>query len=237
MTGIQVGTIRLTRIAGVSGSSVSVTSLLVPDKARKEFEKGQKDAQNKNYKTAAEHLEKAVAEYDKYAAAWSLLGVVYLSNQELEKSRQSFEKSIAADPKYVPPYINLANLALQDGKNENAIQEAGQVLDLDPGNHLANLIQAMGNFNLRRLDAAEKSALAAEKDSNGGLPEVHALLADIYLQKADASDAAIEMRAYLREAPTGEYAARITQQLERTGKTADDPASAPRPTPQPPTAP
>jgi tetratricopeptide (TPR) repeat protein len=237
MTGIQVGTMRLSRIGGVPGSSVSVTSLLVPDKARKEFEKGQKDGQNKNYKAAAEHLEKAVAEYDKYAAAWNALGAFYSGNQELEKSRQSFAKSIAANPKYVPPYMNLANLELQDGKDENAIQEAGQVLDLDPGNPFANFIQAMGNFNLRRLDSAEKSALAAEKGSNGGIPEVHVLLADIHLQKADDSAAMIEMRAYLREAPNGKYAAQITKLLERTEKASDDLGSSPRPSLQSPTAP
>jgi tetratricopeptide (TPR) repeat protein len=211
----------------VSGSSVSVTSLLVPDKARKEFEKSQKDIRNQNYNSAAENLEKAVAEYDKYAAAWNLLGIVYFSSQEIVKSRQSYEKAIAADPQYIPPYINLARLELQEGKNESAIQNAGRVLDLDSGNALANFIQAVGYFNLHHLDAAKDSALAAEKDSNGAIPEVHALLANVYLQTADDSDAAIEMRTYLRLSPNGKYAPEIIKQLERMERANHGPASGP----------
>ena len=38
------------RIAGVQGSAISVTSMLVPNNARKEFEKGDKDAQDNKLK-------------------------------------------------------------------------------------------------------------------------------------------------------------------------------------------
>ena len=74
VTGIDVGTLHLARAAGVTGSSISVTSLLVPNGARKEFEKGDKELRSKHLEAAAQHLEKAVAEYDKYAAAWNELG-------------------------------------------------------------------------------------------------------------------------------------------------------------------
>src|SRR6202042_1629566 len=46
ITGIDVGTLHLARMAGVTGTSISVTSLQVPNNARKEFEKGEKDIQN-----------------------------------------------------------------------------------------------------------------------------------------------------------------------------------------------
>ena len=61
ITGIDVGTLHLTRIAGVTGSSISVTSLLVPNGARKEFEKGEKDARSNHLDSATQHLEKAVS--------------------------------------------------------------------------------------------------------------------------------------------------------------------------------
>jgi len=66
---VEVGTLRLQRIAGASGSAISVSSLLVPDDARKEFERAVKDLQNKNQKSAREHLAKAIAKHEQYAAA------------------------------------------------------------------------------------------------------------------------------------------------------------------------
>ena len=215
LTGVDVGTLHLTRIAGVAGSSISVTSLLVPKNARKEFEKGDKDARNNRLASAIQHLEKAVAEYDKYAAAWNALGNIYATSQDVEKSRQAFEKAIAADPDYVPPYVSLANLELQNQEFEPAVETAGKALKLDPGIGVASFIQAMGNYKLNRLDAAEKNAQEAERGPHKSMPDLHALHATIVLQKQDYSSAAAQMRAYLKEFPQGRFADQMKEQLQR----------------------
>jgi len=215
LTGVNVGTLLLTRIAGVTGSSISVTSLLVPKNARKEFEKGDKDARNNRLKSAIRHLEKAVAEYDKYAAAWNALGNIYASNQDVEKSRQAFEKAIAADPDYVPPYVSLANLQVQNQEFESAVETAGKALQLDPNIGVASFIQAMGNYKLNRLDAAEKNAQEAERAPHKGMQDLHALHATISLEKQDYSSAAAQMRAYLKEFPEGRFADQMKEQLQQ----------------------
>lgn len=215
ITGIDVGTLRLTRVAGVTGSSISVTSLLVPNGARKEFEKGEKDFQSKHLDSAAQHLEKAVGEYDKYAAAWNDLGNIYATDHETEKSRQDFEKAIAADPHYVPPYLGLAQLELQNQEFEPAVQTAGKALDLDPSIGTANFIQAAGNLKLNRLDAADKSAQMAEKGPHQNLQDLHAMHAEILLEKKDYSNAAAQMRAYLKEFPQGRFADQMKKSLQQ----------------------
>ena len=91
ITGIDVGTLHLTRLAGVSGTSISVTSLQVPNNAQKEFEKGEKDVRSNHLDSATQHLEKATAQYDKYAAAWNELGNLYVASHEgMKKARQGF---------------------------------------------------------------------------------------------------------------------------------------------------
>jgi hypothetical protein len=238
LTGVDVGTLRLTRIAAVVGSSISVTSLLVPNSARKEFENGEKEAHSNHLELATRHLEKAVAEYDKFAAAWNELGNIYASSREIEKSRQAFEKAITADPKYIRPYVGLANLELQNQEFEPAVETAGKALELDRSIGVASFIQAVGNFKLNRLDAAEKSAQEAEKGPHQSMPDLHALLADIFLQKQDYSNAATQMRAYLKEFPQGKFAdemQKYLQQLEKSAANADsksDPSPAqPQPAP------
>ena len=215
LTTMDAGTIRLTRIAGVQGSAISVTSLLVPNNARKEFEKGDKDAQDNKLKPAAEHLEKAVAEYDNYAAAWNALGGVYVSSHETEKARQAFIKAIAVDPKYIPPIVNLATLQLRNQEYEDCIATAGRALELDPAIPLANYLQAAGSFKLSRLDEAEKSAKEVEKGPHENLQQVYPLLAQIFLLKHDYPNAAAQMRTYLKQWPKGPYAAEMKKSLDQ----------------------
>jgi Tfp pilus assembly protein PilF len=214
ISGINMGTLQLTRVAGVTGSSISVTSLLVPNDARKEFEKGDKDAHTNHLDSARQHLEKATGEYDKYAAAWNELGTLYATAKESQKSQQAFEKAIAADPHYIPPYLGLAQLELQNQQYGPAVETAGKALELDPSIGDANFIQAIGNFKLNRLDAAEKSAQMAEKGPHQDMSDLHALHATILLQKQDYSNAAAQIRAYLKESPQGRFADQMKKDLQ-----------------------
>ena len=234
---IEVGTMQLTRIAGVQGAAISATSLLVPGRARKEFEKGDKEARSNHLKSATQHLEKAVAEYDNYAAAWNELGEIYSTNQETDKAHQAFDKAITADPQYIPPYVSLSALELRNQEYQDAVDTAGRAVELDPTIAIAHFIRAVGNFNLNQLDAAEKSAREVEKRPHQNIPQLHVLLADILLQKQDYSKAAVEMRAYLTEYPGGQLASEMQKKLDQIEKLAASAGSKSEPLPVPPTPP
>jgi len=234
---IDVGTLQLSRIAGVQGAAISATSLLVPGRARKEFDKGDKEARSNHLKSATQHLEKAVAEYETYAAAWYELGTIYSTNQETDKAHQAFEKAIAADPKYIPPYVSLSALELRNQEYEDAVDTAGKALELDPTIVVAQFISSVGNFNLNRLDAAEKSAREVEKRPHQDFPQLHVLLADILLQKQDYPKAAVEMRAYLTEFPGGPLASETQKKLDQIEKLAASAGSKPVPLPVQPQTP
>ena len=210
---LEVGTLRLRRIAGVPGSYVSLTSLMVPDNAQKEFEKALKDLEKNRSDSAQQHLEKAVALYAEYAAAWNELGQLYTASGEKEKALEAFEKALAADSQYLQPYLNLASLQLQNQQWQDAVETARRVLELDSSLGLANFIQAVGNFNLHQFDAAEKSAREAEKRPHERIPHVHVLLAEILMQKQDYENAATQMRTYLEEDPAGPFAERVKKGL------------------------
>jgi tetratricopeptide (TPR) repeat protein len=233
--GIDAGTLLLRRREGVQGSSISVTSMQVPENARKEFEKGQKDEHSNHLESAQQHMEKAVALYDKYAAAWNELGKIAAGNKDLDKARQAFEKAIAVDAQYIPPYVSLAALELQTQQYDNAAETAGKILALDPTIGLASFIQAAADFKLNRLDEAEKSAKDAENEPHEAIPQVHVLLAQIFVEKQDLANAATQLRAYLKEAPHGSFADEAKKNLEGIEKaTADtgDKSNAPAEPPQ-----
>jgi tetratricopeptide (TPR) repeat protein len=237
ISGIEAGTLLLRRRAGVTGSSISVTSLQVPEKARKEFEAGQKDERSNHLPSAEQHMEKAVGIYDKYAAAWNELGRIQVSNKDLDKAQESFAKAAAADPQYVPPYIGLAALQLQTDQYDKAAETATKALALDPTLGTASFIQAAADIRLNKLDDAEKAAKDAENGPHQAYPQVHLLLAQLFLEKQDYSNAATQLRAYLKEAPKGPFAADAKKNLDEIerqasagtapGPAAEQPQSAP----------
>lgn len=232
---IDVGILELRRTTVMSGAAVSATSLLVPNSAKKEFEQGAKDLRSNRLPQATQHLERAVGAYDRYAAAWSELGRAYAANHQMEKARYAYEKAIAADSKYAPPYVGLAASKLQDQDYQGAVETVDKAVALDPSIlvGVAGYIQAVANFKLNRLDAAEQSALAAEKGPHQNTPQLHAILADLYLRKQDSANAAAHIRAYLNEAPQGSFAAELRKSLEEIEKSAANTGSASRPSARP----
>jgi tetratricopeptide (TPR) repeat protein len=210
---VDLGVLRLSRIGGMQGSNVSVSALMVPKDASKEFDKAVKDIQSSKQDSAVKHLEKAVEIYDQYAAAWNELGRIYLSRGLKEKAIPAFEKAAAADPHFVAPLLNLATIQIQDREWEKGAGTAQRALDIDGSVSFASFLVAVGNFNMSNLEVAERNAQEAQKDAGSNLPQVHALLAQIYLQKQDYPQALTHMRSYLAESPDGHYAEQIKKDI------------------------
>jgi len=70
-------------------------------------------------RSAKQRLEKAVAIYPDFAAAWCELGKLEVASGGLDSGRASFERALHADPKQVDPYLQLATVALwtESGRN------------------------------------------------------------------------------------------------------------------------
>ena len=219
---VDVGVLELRRIGTPPTGSVSATSLMVPKNARSEFDQGIKDLRNNHLPQGTRHLERAVGAYDKYAEAWTELGRAYTLNHEPAKARQAWEKAIAADSKYVPPYVNLGAAQLEEQDYEGALASIAKAVEVDPAitEGVAGYIQGFANFRLERLEAAEESLLQAEKGPHRNTPQLHVVLADIYLRKQDSSSAAEQMRAYLKEAPQGHFAEDMQKRLEEIDQSA-----------------
>jgi arylsulfatase A-like enzyme/Tfp pilus assembly protein PilF len=70
----------------------------------------------------AEGAAKAIlAQSEKYAAAFNILGMVHLQRQEGPMARLNFEKAIQVDPSLVEPYMNLGLLANYAGEKDMAL--------------------------------------------------------------------------------------------------------------------
>jgi len=216
----DVGTIVLHRIAGVEGSSISVTSMLAPKAAKKSYDQGLQALLKTKLDEAAKDFEKAVALYPQYAEAWVNLGKVRIEQQKIEAARAALKKAIEADPKIVAPYMELGLLAAKETNWQESAKYLDRAVELDPVDFpQAWYADAVANFNLAKYDAAEKSARAAVKlDPRHANPRACYLLGLVLNEKHDYAGAAAELANYIKLAPNAPDLALAKDELGRLEK-------------------
>jgi tetratricopeptide (TPR) repeat protein len=194
----------LKRIGANEGSTVSAPSLNVPEEARKAREKGVEEINKDKWDKARKDLERAVAAWPQYAAAWTDLGEVYREQAMDHEARAAYDHALLADPKYVRAYVPAARLALDEGRVEDGLRLSEQALAMNPVEFPeAWFYNAVANFNLKRLDEAEKSvqrAIALDS-AHTLLPRAEHLLGFVLAQKREYQQALVHLRNYVRISP------------------------------------
>lgn len=221
----DVGVIILHRLANVEGTTISITSLNAPKDAKKAYEKGREALKKKKLADAQKELQKAVTAYPKYAAAWYELGRAHEAQNNAEEARKCYASSLEADGKFLYPYMQMAGLAARDRKWQEVADTTDRLIRLDPVDFpQAFFYNSVANYNLGKIEAAEKSAREAQKlDTAHRFPKVNHLLGIILADRRDYGAAAEQMRNYLKFAPNATDAATVRGQLSELEKLAGPP--------------
>jgi len=212
----DVGTMILHRLDGVEGTSISVTSLTAPKKAKKAYNKAFKEMHQgqPNLAKASKELETAVSLHPEYASAWDLLGRIRLREDNPEQALAAFEKAVEADPKFLDPYPALASLALTQERWDDGLQLSTQLLRLNPHAAMAHYYSAIANFRLGHMEVSKKSVLELkEKGADRKFPQSHQILGMIHAQQGLYEQAAVSFRDYLTIQPDGSVAQHIQRQI------------------------
>ncbi|MEZ5353863.1 MAG: tetratricopeptide repeat protein [Bryobacteraceae bacterium] len=211
----DVGTIVIRRLAGVEGTTISMTTLQAPKDAKKAYEKAANSIKKKKWDDAQKELDKAVTVYPKYAVAWHLLGQLHQQGGRADEARAAYQKSIEADDKYVSPYLQLALMAANDQKWEDVADMTAKVTKLNPMDFpQAFFYNSVANYNLQKFEDAESSAREAVKlDTQHRMPKAQHILGVLLAMKNDLNGAAENMRGYLQFAPQAQDADMVKKQL------------------------
>jgi tetratricopeptide (TPR) repeat protein len=202
--------------SGMHSPTVSVARLGVPDKASSEFQKACSSYKNKKYTDAEGHARRALDLYPDYAASWVLLGQVLDAQHHQEEAGQACSQAATVDPKYIAPYLCLAEFAARSEDWKQVSHLSDQALSIDPtSNAYALYYSAAASFHLQQLPDAEQHARAAvDLDPWHRLPQVHLLLANIYATKGDPHSEATELKEYLKIASSSPDAAGARSMLK-----------------------
>jgi tetratricopeptide (TPR) repeat protein len=131
-----------------------------------------------------------------------------------------FDKASECDPKFVQPYLQISILELQASRWQSLADVTDKLVKLDPFDYpQAFYFNSVANYNLHNMEAAEKSALVAERlDTRHSIPKVSHLLGLILAYKKDYAGAAERFKAYLKFAPEATDAAKVRSQLAEVEK-------------------
>jgi tetratricopeptide (TPR) repeat protein len=204
----------------VQGTSVSVTSLLAPKNAKKSIERASKALRKDKFSEAEAILKSSIQSYAKNAEAWYLLGQAYQLQLRTKDARESYEKAIDLDSRYVRPYLPLARLALSERNWKASADLSNRALELDPiAFPEAYFLNALSQYHLEELVLAEKSARRGERlDFSNQYPQMHLLLANILAKRHDQGGSLEELRRYLKIAPNAKDAPLVRSQVQEKGK-------------------
>lgn len=211
----SVGTIVLHRLGTVEGTSVSVTSLQAPGDARKAYNKARQHIRKDKLAEAEKELRKAVALYPKFAEAWNELGRIQALDKQTDQARQSFEKALAADSKFISPYFQLIEMAAKAENWTELAERTEKLIKIDPVDYpMAYFYSAAAQLNLGRLEIAEQNARqGARLDPQHRFPKLEEVLAVVLQRKKDYAGAVEHMRAYLALAPDADDAPPMRSRL------------------------
>jgi tetratricopeptide (TPR) repeat protein len=203
--------ITLHRLAEDEGVTVSMTELKAPGGARKAEEKGAQAMRKRKWQEARTHFTKAVSIYPEYASAWHELGLTLRQLGLDTEARAAWDRAIAADSRFLPPYVQLAGIAVRAGKWREAADIAGRAIALKPTEYpVIYFYHSAALYRMGERELAERSIREAIRfDPNNQVPRAEFLLGVVLANKRDYAGAAQHFKAYLAYVPNAPDAAEV----------------------------
>jgi len=226
----DVGVILLHRLVKGEETTVAATTLKASKPARKALQKGMELAKEKKFDEAMDSLREAVKLDPGFAFAWCELGKLQVAHNHAEEGRQSFEAAARSEPRWPDPLLELSLLDLRAGAWSELADVTDRVVRLNSFDYPeAFYYNAVANYNLRRLEAAEKSVRSAQRlDTRHAYPQIGRLLGDILALNRQYAEAAGQFRQYLALEPEAADAPAVRLKLEDAEKRAVETTQTPR---------
>lgn len=215
----NIGTITLRPNSAASGSSTSSTTASVSKDGMKHFDKARSEWINHNANGAEHELQKAVKSDPSFAEAWYQLGK-FQQAKDPQAALNSYQKAVAADPKYISPYEPIAEISAAQKKWQDVVNATSAALKLDPaGTPQLWYFDAVGKLNLGQVDDAEASARKSmAMDPQHMAPNTEQLLAVMLAGQGDLQGALNHLKnslTYIKSGPNLDLIKQQIAQLER----------------------
>lgn len=193
--------------------SVPSWALKIPEKAQQEYDRGLEALENNDAKLAVRHLQKAVAIYPQFAAAYAALGSIHRNLQENEAAVRAFTKAIEIDDTLATAWLGLGTLHAVAGRRQEAERHLLRARVLRPDDwqawyQLGELYWEMGD------PARTEENARRARDLHGSMPRIHVLLINALVGQEKYPEALAAMDTFLAELPNSPLAKEVARKRD-----------------------
>ena len=196
--------IQLQLIAGKSTPPASVTSVeaadpSIPARAREEYAKGMKDAQEDKPEKAALHFREAITVHPPFYLARVALAEQCSKLKRDGDAAQAYQEAIEMKPDRAPAYVGLGVLLVKLKKYNEAISPLRRSLEIEKQSSTPYLFLGLAEMMTGDYQSSEANLLRAYEIGKPAL--AHIYLANLYELKGDPAKAIEQLKAFLKENP------------------------------------
>jgi tetratricopeptide (TPR) repeat protein len=194
--------------------SISVNELNISRKGRAEMNRGMDAYSKGDMEKAGAHFVRAIAEYPNYARAYDMLGAIAIKGSSRTKARELFLKAIEVDGAFLPAYVDLARMDLQDQDYAASESLLARVIAANPFMPDAVALLATTEFANKEYDKA-----FGDVERTHALPnheqfaEVHLMAGKVFRMQNHPEAAIVQFELFLREKPESLQAESVRQAL------------------------
>lgn len=196
-------------------ATISAVRLNIPRKAEKEFQKGARAMDQKNWSEARMLFERAIAIYPDYDRAYNSLGVAALNAGDLAAAQRAFEKAIRLNGIYGEAYRNLARVLLSEHKYAEADGVLKKSLQSEPLNTWTLTYAAYAELLTGKFGEAITNARKVHELPHKGFAGAHVVAARALEATHRPDEAIAEYQLYLEEDPKGRDAKSAREAVDR----------------------
>jgi tetratricopeptide (TPR) repeat protein len=187
--------------------TVSVATLAVPSKARKELQRSLEARRRGESGKAVEHLERALEICPDFAQALNDLGTHYYRTGDYSRAAQLFLRAVELEPASYAGWINLSKTSLAQGNYRRAAEAGACSLSLRPDDALAISQLALSYYLQSDFEQAKRYFLrVAELDPASALTP-HLYLARIAFEENRQAEGAQYLRDFIAVHPNASQVA------------------------------
>lgn len=191
-------------------TTISVNEMDIPKRAGGEMKKGLEAYSQGDMAKARAHFETAAVEYPHYARADEMLGVIAIKGGERIKARELFNKSLEVDATFVPAYLDLARLDMQDQRYAESESLLTKAISLNPSLPDAVALLATTEFADKEYDKALADVERTHSLRNHEeFAEVHVMAGKVLRMQGHPVDAIAQFQLFLKEKPDSPEAASV----------------------------
>jgi Tfp pilus assembly protein PilF len=185
----------------------------VPKPALVHYDKAVEQAKKGDLPGAVEELKLAIKEYPSFMQAFNLLGVQYLSLNQLENADEAFRSALKITPDQSGVLVNrgIANFMMK--RYGEAVPILRKALVKNDQSAVGHYFLGQSLANLGLFDDAETELQASVKLDKEKMKEAHRILAIIYVSRGAKKQAADELEAYLKLFPETPDADKLKEKI------------------------